>query len=141
MKRKTFINLFLGGSLLGTIGSFLYPVIRYLMPPAQREAGVQSVVAAKVNELAPNTSKVFRFGSVPGILIKTTEGEWKAFIAVCTHLTCTVVFESDSETLLCPCHNGRFDLSGHVLSGPPPAPLEALGVKVIGEDVVISRLG
>lgn len=142
MKRRNFINFFLGGSFIGVIAASLYPVIRYIIPPKQAESGeVSSVTAAKIGELAPNMAKVFKFGTTPGILIKTQEGELRAFIGVCTHLTCTVVYESDSQTLLCPCHNGRFDLSGTVISGPPPAPLEALDVKQSGEDIIVSKIG
>ena len=141
MKRRNFINYFLGGSFFGVIAASLYPVIRYIIPPKQAESGVNSVTAAKIGELAPNTAKVFKFGTKPGILIKTQAGELRAFIAVCTHLTCTVVYESDSQTLLCPCHNGRFDLSGAVISGPPPSPLEALDVKQSGEDIIVSKIG
>ncbi|NIM59012.1 MAG: Rieske 2Fe-2S domain-containing protein, partial [Candidatus Aminicenantes bacterium] len=83
--------------------------------------------------------KIFKFGTSPGILINTPDGELRAFSAICTHLTCTVIYESDTETILCPCHNGRFDLSGNVVSGPPPAPLEAYNVEISGEDIVISR--
>ncbi len=140
MRRRNFIHFFLGGSLIGTIASLLYPVIRYLIPPKQPEAGVSSIQVAKIGELAPNTSKIFKFGSAPGILINTSEGELRAFVATCTHLTCTVVYESDSEILFCPCHNGKFDLNGNVLSGPPPAPLEALEAKTVGEDIIVSKL-
>jgi len=139
MKRKTFINFFLGGSLVGAIASLLYPVIRYLIPPRLIESGIQTTVAAKIGELAPNTFKLFKFGSIPGILVYTTGGEFRAFVATCTHLTCTVVYKEDSELLFCPCHNGKFDLNGNVLSGPPPAPLEILDVTVSGEDIIISR--
>jgi len=139
MNRRNFINFFLGGSLLGTIVAFLYPVIRYVLPAKQTEAVVKKVTAAKVGELAPNTSKIFKFGSSPGILINTSDGELRAFSAICTHLTCSVVYESDTETLLCPCHNGRFDLSGNVVSGPPPSPLESYNVEISGEDIVVSK--
>jgi cytochrome b6-f complex iron-sulfur subunit len=62
-----------------------------------------------------------------------------ALSAVCTHLTCTVRFDSETGTLFCPCHNGRFDLGGNVLSGPPPRPLETYAVAVSGADVIVSR--
>ena len=140
MNRRNFINFFLGGSLLGTIGAFLYPVIRFLIPPKQSEAAVKSVVAAQVGELAPNTSKIFKFGTTPGILIITSEGQYLAFSAICTHLTCSVVFESDTGTILCPCHNGKFDLSGNVISGPPPAPLEPFIVELSGENIIVSKI-
>lgn len=139
MNRRNFIDFFLGGSLLGTFFAFLYPVIRYVLPAKQTEAVVKKVTAAKVGELAPNTSKIFKFGSSPGILINTQDGELRAYSAICTHLTCSVIYESDTETLLCPCHNGRFDLSGNVVSGPPPSPLEPYNVEISGEDIVVSK--
>jgi cytochrome b6-f complex iron-sulfur subunit len=139
VKRRNFVNYFLGGSLAATVLAFLYPVLRYLLPPTQAEALLRRVLAAKVGELPPNSAKIFRFGASPGILINTKEGQLVALSAVCTHLTCTVRYESDSETLHCPCHNGRFDLSGNVISGPPPAPLEVYKVEVVGEDIFVSK--
>lgn len=139
MKRRNFIDIFLGGSLLGTFIAFLYPVIRYILPAKQTEAVIKKIAAAKVGELAPNTSKIFKFGSSPGILINTPDGELLAFSAICTHLTCSVIYESDTESLLCPCHNGKFDLSGNVVSGPPPSPLESYIVEISGEDIVVSK--
>jgi len=139
MNRRTFINGFLGGSLLATIAAFLYPVVRYILPPKQAEAGQKRVAAAKVGDLAPNSAKIFKFGSSPAILINTQDGKLLAFSAVCTHLTCTVTYQYDTGTMFCPCHNGRFDLAGNVISGPPPAPLETYNVEVAGEDIFVSK--
>jgi Rieske Fe-S protein len=82
---------------------------------------------------------VFKFGTAPAVLVSTPDGTLTALSAVCTHLTCTVRFDGETGTLFCPCHNGRFDLSGNVLSGPPPRPLEAYTVTVAGPDIVVSR--
>ncbi|MCP2520235.1 Rieske 2Fe-2S domain-containing protein [Candidatus Aminicenantes bacterium AC-335-A11] len=139
MKRRRFIDFLLGGGIAGTIITFLYPVLKYIWPPKQSEVIVKSVVAGKINELAPNTYKIFKFGSSPGILINTKEGELKAFTAVCTHLSCTVTYDGDTETIFCPCHNGRFDLKGNVISGPPPRPLEAYNVEIVGEKILVSK--
>ena len=139
MKRRKFIDIFLGVSLTGTVVSFLYPVIRYILPSKRLEVSIKKVTAARVGELAPNSYKIFKFGTTPGILINTIDGELKAFSAVRTHLTCNVLYESDTETILCPCHNGRFDLSGKVISGPPPSPLEAFKVEIAGEEIMVSR--
>ncbi len=139
MNRRRFINLFLGGSLLGAVASLLYPVIRYLIPPSRPETTARSVLAAKTGELAPNTAKIFKFGNSPAILVNGADGQLRAFTAVCTHLNCTVRYESDTGTLYCPCHNGRFDLAGNVISGPPPKPLEAYDVAVSGGDIYVSR--
>jgi len=138
MTRRRFIDVLLGGSLTATAIAFLYPVIRYLIPPRQQEAVMKKVVAAKIGELAPNSSKIFKFGSSPGLLINTQEGKLLAFSAICTHLACTVHYESDSDSIYCPCHGGRFDLAGNVIAGPPPAPLEAFKVEIAGDEIVVS---
>lgn len=139
MNRRRFVNIFFGAGLTGTIAASLYPIIRYIIPTRETQESINSVAAAKVGELAPNTHKIFKFGTSPGILIHTMEGEYIAFSAICTHLTCSVRFESDSQIILCPCHNGRFDLAGNVISGPPPSPLEAFDVEISGEDIVVTK--
>lgn len=139
MKRRDFIDFFLGASLIGTVVSLLYPVVRYILPRKEIQSGVKRILAARIGELVPNSYKVFKFGTSPGILIHSKEGEFRAFSAVCTHLTCTVFYETDTETIFCPCHNGRFDLSGNVVSGPPPAPLESFRVEISGEEIIVSR--
>ncbi len=142
MKRRNFIDVFLGGSLLATIAAFAYPVIRFVLPSRRAAGGALSqVTAARVGELAPNSAKIFKFGSAPAILVNSPEGQLIALSAVCTHLTCTVRFDADTATLFCPCHNGRFGLDGNVLSGPPPRPLETYAVQVSGTDIIVSRKG
>jgi len=141
LSRRNFVNYFLGGSLIGTVLAFFYPVIRFITPPKQVEARVSKVQAAKVGELTPNSFKIFKFGNAPGILINTESGELKAFTAICTHLACTVRYDSETETIHCPCHNGWFDLVGNVISGPPPAPLEAYNVEIYEDNIFVSKRG
>jgi Rieske Fe-S protein len=133
------MQFLLGGGLLASAVAFLYPVLRYLVPPAATDLGADSVVAAKVGELKINSGKIFRFGSRPGLLIHTADGGYRAMSAVCTHLQCTVQYRSDLHEVWCACHNGMYDLNGRNISGPPPRPLEAYDVHVNGDDVVVSR--
>ena len=121
------------------LAAVFYPVLRYLTPPSAHEEAASSVNAAKVGEVKPNSGKVFRFGSKPGILVRLPSGEWRAFSAVCTHLQCTVQYRADLELIWCPCHNGRFDLTGRNVSGPPPKPLDVYAVNVKGDEVVVAR--
>jgi Rieske Fe-S protein len=133
------IGWLLGGGLFASIGSFLYPVVRFIMPPQVTEAAVNEVGAGKVGDLKPNSAKIVKFGTKPVILIRTTETEWKAFSAVCTHLNCTVQFKPEGSQIWCACHNGVYDLTGKVVSGPPPRPLDEFIVHVRGEDIVVER--
>ena len=139
MKRRNFLDIFFGGSLLATIAAFVYPVVRYVLPSKRTAVIENSVAAAKVGELPPNAAKVFKFGSAPAVLINTAEGTLVALSAICTHLTCTVRYDGETGTLFCPCHNGRFDLNGNVLSGPPPRPLETYAVEISGPDIIVTR--
>jgi len=136
---RRWVDLLLGTGLVATIIAFLYPAIRYVIPPPVTESADRSVVAAKVGEIKDNTAKVFRFGSEPAILIRTAEGQYRAFTAVCTHLGCTVQYRADLHEIWCPCHNGIYNLQGRNISGPPPRPLTEYTVHVQGDQIVVAR--
>lgn len=129
----------LGGGFLGSLASFVYPVIRFLNPPPVAEAAVNEVVDGKVQDLAPNSGKIVRFGVQPVLLLRLSDTEWRAFSAVCTHLGCIVQYEPKSKMIWCACHNGTYDLHGRVISGPPPRPLQEYAVHLRNDNVVISR--
>lgn len=50
--------------------------------------------------------------------------------AVCSHLGCLVSYNKEKSEFICPCHGGRYDLSGKNIAGPPPAPLNSLLVRI-----------
>ena len=137
--RRAFLVLVLKGGGLALFGAAIYPILRYCYPPASSDSSVSSAVAGKVGDLAPNAAKIFRFGTRPGLLVRTPQGELKAFSAVCTHLNCTVQYDDQASVIWCACHNGKFDLNGQVISGPPPRPLEPYQVNVRGDEVVVSK--
>lgn len=139
LTRRKFIHFILGGGLLAFLASAFYPILRYLLPPTGTEESVSSVIAAKVGELVPNSGKIFRFGDKPALLILTEQGTYKAFSAVCTHLNCTVEYNPASKGILCACHNGRYDLNGRVISGPPPKPLPEFKITQRGEEIIVSK--
>lgn len=137
--RRGFLDNLLGAGFVSTVVAMAYPVWRYLIPPASGEPVIQSVVAAQGAELKPNSGTLFKFGSRPGLLVRTPDGELQAFNAICTHLDCTVQYKADTSQIWCACHNGLYDLSGNVVSGPPPRPLERFVVNLRGDDIVVSR--
>jgi Rieske Fe-S protein len=47
-----------------------------------------------------------------------------AISADCSHLGCIVTWDEGQKIFKCPCHQGKFDVNGRVISGPPPAPLK-----------------
>ena len=137
--RRHFLDFLLGTGAFATLGAVFYPVFKFMTPPQVIEAAQNSVVAAKVSELAANTGKIFKFGSKPGIIVKTASGELKAFSAVCTHLECIVQYSSEKKQIWCACHNGQYDLTGKNVGGPPPRPLEEYAVNTRGDDIVVTK--
>jgi Rieske Fe-S protein len=137
--RRRFVEVVLGSGVLATVVAFLYPALRYLVPPKELDLGSDAVVAGHIGELKPNRGKLFRFGNRPGILIRTAGGEYRAMSATCTHLSCTVQYRDDVQHVWCACHNGHYDLNGRNISGPPPRPLESFEVQVRGDEVFVRR--
>jgi nitrite reductase/ring-hydroxylating ferredoxin subunit len=76
--------------------------------------------------IPPGSSARFRYPTDddPAIAIRLADGSLVAYSSVCTHLSCTVLWNHEEGRIDCPCHDGKFDpLDGHVLAGPPPRPL------------------
>ena len=137
--RRGLLNWLLGVWGAAVLGSILYPILRYLVPPEIPEAPTARVNAGKASTLMSNSGRVVPFGADPAIVVRTPSGEVRAFSAICTHLSCTVQYRTDLQHIWCACHNGHYDLNGRNIAGPPPRPLEAFDVNVSGDDIVISR--
>ncbi len=139
MNRRKFFDLIIGGSFLTVLASILYPILRFVFPPKLPEASQLQVNAGKVDEIPLNSGKIFRFGTKPGIIVRKADGSFVALSATCTHLGCIVQYRPDLGHVWCACHNGHFDLSGKVLSGPPPSPLQEFKVKIMGNEIYVVK--
>ena len=71
--------------------------------------------------------------------LEFTTGGYAAYSKVCTHAGCMVA-DRDGDTLVCPCHSGRFDpLTGAtVTGGPPPRALPQLPITVSSEGYLVA---
>lgn len=137
---RTLTTWLLSTSVGGLILAIVYPAGRYLIPPASGESAASSVILPiDPEDIEANSGEIFKFGSRPGLLVKTASGELRAFSAQCTHLGCIVQYRPDIGQIWCACHNGHFDLNGQNIAGPPPSPLETYAVNVRGDQIVVSR--
>lgn len=137
--KRDFLQLLLSGSFVAWLATVLYPVLAYMKPPKQAEVEVTSVKVGKLSDLPKDSGMIVRFGSKPAILVRTANDELRAFHATCTHLDCTVQYRADMGLIWCACHNGKYDLNGHNVAGPPPRPLDELRVVVQGDEIFISK--
>jgi cytochrome b6-f complex iron-sulfur subunit len=140
ISRRKLLHGLLGAGILGWLGSILYPVTRYLVPPPAGEAKVSSIKAGLITDTWEKPFKIVQLGREPVILLKDRQGNYRALEATCTHLSCIVQYREEDNIVWCACHNGKFDLSGKVISGPPPNALQPYDVNVTENgEIWISR--
>ena len=135
VSRRQFIQL--GLTTLGAawVGTFLQS--RFF--PATNTTQEAQPVSFPLAELPVGGTKAITYGGVSVLVVRTRES-LRAFSLTCTHLGCTVEWQSDKKEFYCPCHDGRFDEFGEVIAGPPPIPLEQIAVSVEGETVTVGEV-
>ncbi len=135
INRREFLQKALAVLGLTTLASFVYPLYKYFSPQTE-EGGTKQLVLSK-KDIPAGEAKDIVFNNTPGVLINRPDKGFIALSRVCTHLGCLVDYQKDKKRLLCPCHAGTFDLSGNVISGPPPKPLPQFPLKVEGDSIII----
>ena len=122
--RRDFLDLLVGASFLGWLVSMAYPIVRYLKPLPQAGAtGPTHLTRDESSKLEQNKFVIVPVSGQRVIVLQSPDQQIFAFSAKCTHEGCTITYQPGQSVLWCPCHDGRFDLNGRVLSGPPPKPL------------------
>ena len=72
------------------------------------------------------------------VVTQPTEGDFKAFTAVCTHQGCTVG-SVNGDTIQCNCHGSQYNAAdGKVKKGPAPKPLAPKKVTVEGNNIIVT---
>jgi Rieske Fe-S protein len=72
----------------------------------------------------------------PCIAVRTPDGKLVAYSQVCTHLSCAVIYHKSENKLLCPCHNGSFNvIEGAPIGGPPTRRLPRILIERRGDQL------
>jgi len=109
---------------------FLWLTSSFLKPPRSRRSLTQRVVSlGPAEDLEVGQAVMVRHGRDPVFVVRKDEATLVGLSGVCTHMRCVLNWDRDQRILACPCHNGGFDLSGNVLSGPSPRPLQRFRVE------------
>lgn len=122
--RRHFLDILLGASVLAWLASVAYPVFRYLKPlPQTGPTGPTHLTRDEATKLEQKKFVIVPVSGQRVIVLQSPDEQLLAFSAKCTHEGCTITYQPGQSVLWCPCHDGRFDMNGRVLSGPPPQPL------------------
>lgn len=138
--RRKVLNGLFGFSLLAWLGTILYPIVRYLSPlQLKSDADEAELNDAAKKEIAANGFAIVALGAARVLVLRDSQGKLRATSAKCTHEGCTVQYKADESIIWCACHNGRYDLDGRVLSGPPPRALSVYKASGTLETKVVVR--
>ena len=138
-QRRDFLGMALGGTAAALAVAVVYPLGRFIEPTARPPSGPTTI--GKIEEFAPGTSKTVLVGDHSVLVIRTADGEFRAFSALCTHLQCVVGYSPERNRIECPCHQGVYSVDGQNVSGPPPRPLDEYAVTINDGAVIVSMAG
>jgi Rieske Fe-S protein len=135
VERRDFMKFMLLVSLSLTIGQFWIAAQNWW-----RKRRGESPIAriASVNDLAVGGAMVFSYPEPTDdcLLVRTTPDSFVAYSQKCTHLSCAVRPRASEGLIVCPCHDGYFDLvSGRPVAGPPRRPLARILLDVRGTQI------
>lgn len=137
--RRDFLSVALGGTAAAFAAAVVYPLGRYIQPLSRPPSGPTSI--GKLEEYPPGSAKTVVVQDHPVLVIRTADGEFRAFSALCTHLQCIVAFSAERNRIECPCHQGVYSIDGQNISGPPPRPLDEYVVTINEGAVIVSIAG
>ena len=119
--------LFLGGVALI---EYLLVALDFVRPRGRGPDGEERrvVIAGPMEQFEPDTVTAFPSGKF--YLARLKDGGFLALSRRCTHLGCTVPWDTGSGRFVCPCHASVFDITGEVLSPPAPRALDLYAVRI-----------
>jgi cytochrome b6-f complex iron-sulfur subunit len=103
---------------VGICAAFLKP----RKPPVKEGDFGNLIEAGQAESFDPNSVTAFvqrRF-----YLSRLKDGGFLAISRKCSHLGCTLQWNSEKKQFICPCHASTFDITGDVISPPAPRALD-----------------
>jgi Rieske Fe-S protein len=98
------------------------------------KAPAEPTEAGSLKELPVGGTATADLEGTPILLSRPSDGEVKAFSAICTHQGCVVAADFN-----CPCHGSMFDpATGKPTQGPAQDPLPELTVTLDGDSILVS---
>ncbi len=150
--RRNFFVAAIYGIWAAVAAALGIPAFIYLFFPPRLPKENQWVEAGDIAGLASDSpvEMVFRRTRVDGWkiisekstawVVKSATNQVVAFGPQCTHLGCAYHWDETRNEFLCPCHTSLFSITGKVLSGPAPRPLDRYETKIEGGKLLLGRL-
>ena len=123
--RRNFLRKLWFGLGILALAEFVGVVFAFFKPrrPPIKEGDFGSLVeAGPIESFDPDSVTAFIRGKF--YLSRLKDGGFLAISRKCTHLGCTVTWNSEKKQFICPCHASAFDITGDVIKPPAPRALD-----------------
>jgi cytochrome b6-f complex iron-sulfur subunit len=135
--RREFIKKALFGVLVLLGLGFLVPAIKLFAPVSSRDKELayfpllaeEEIPRIGVKKAELTFAVLGKERKARVFVVASSEGP-EVFSAVCSHLGCLVSYHKEKQEFVCPCHGGKYDLTGRNIFGPPPAPLTRFPLRI-----------
>jgi Rieske Fe-S protein len=135
--RREFIKKALYSVLVLFSLGFLVPAIKIFAPASSRDKELaffpllaeEEIPRSGVKKAELTFTVLGKERKARVFIVSSSEGP-VVFSAICSHLGCLVGYHKEKQEFVCPCHGGKYDLTGRNISGPPPAPLTRFPLKI-----------
>ncbi|WP_353137045.1 FAD-dependent oxidoreductase [Pseudopedobacter sp.] len=84
---------------------------------------------SSLKEIDNDTGRIVIYNGHRIAVYKDHAGKFHALNPTCTHAGCIVNWNQIEKSWDCPCHGGRFNINGDVISGPPPKNLQKIDIE------------
>lgn len=143
LSRRNFVTGVTGvlGGIMGV--AIAAPALAYLVSPAMGAEKTEAwIPLGALSDFPVGAPTPFSFtrtqvngwersvNSLSVFVIRGADDQVAVLSSRCTHLSCRVSWEADSQSFTCPCHDARFGPQGEVVSGPPPRALDGYETKI-----------
>jgi nucleotide-binding universal stress UspA family protein/nitrite reductase/ring-hydroxylating ferredoxin subunit len=112
-------NRGLAGAKALLLGSIPLTVAEY----ARQDVLIARTIAQSLDEIGKGEGGIVTSADHKAAVYRDKRGTAHVLSAKCTHMGCTVKWNTSATTWDCPCHGSRFAPTGEVVNGPAAKPL------------------
>ena len=134
LTRRRLLRLGWITTLCVAVGGQLWLLLKLFFTPTAPGEGRGQFALGSLEQFPVGSVTHFRKGRF--LLVRQPTGAL-ALSDECTHQKCTVDYLPERHVIFCPCHGAQFSVTGTVLAGPAPRPLDRFATTLQDGHVIV----
>lgn len=138
MNRRTFLNW----AGIGLVASYFPIALAACQSSSDNSTSATPTAAATEDFISLGTevelqTNGYLLNEASKVMVVRDGGKIVALNPTCTHRGCIVEWNSEANTLVCPCHDAKFAPDGEVLAQPAVEPLSTYQVRQDNGEILV----